>query len=64
MERIRKELEQHQFFNENDEIFKVTGSFGIAQLDADDDMNEIVRKADLALYQSKENGRNKVSLFQ
>ena len=64
LERIRKKLEQYKFQSENNETFTVTGSFGIAQLDEGDEINAIVKKADDALYQAKEGGRNCVSSYK
>jgi len=64
LERVREALSRHEFLSEDDKKFTVTGSFGIAQLEAEDELNEIVKNADLALYQSKENGRNKVSCYK
>jgi len=64
LERVRKKLEQYQFQGENNEDFTVTGSFGIAQLEDGDEINTIVKKADEALYQSKEGGRNSVTKYQ
>jgi len=64
LERVRKKLEQYQFQSENNEEFTVTGSFGIAQLEEGDEINVFVKKADDALYQSKEGGRNCVSSYK
>ena len=64
LERVRAELEKHEFLSEDNKPFTVTGSFGIAQLDATDSVNELVKNADAALYQSKEDGRNTVSSYK
>lgn len=38
----------------------VTASFGVAQVEKGDQVEDVVRRADKALYQAKETGRNKV----
>jgi diguanylate cyclase (GGDEF)-like protein/PAS domain S-box-containing protein len=43
--------------------FSVTASFGVAQLGQDEDPMRLTIRADKALYQSKEEGRNKVTLL-
>lgn len=40
--------------------FKICFSLGIAMRDNDDDVESLLRKADLALYEAKKNGRNQV----
>jgi diguanylate cyclase (GGDEF)-like protein len=42
-------------------VLNVTMSFGIAQLDADRDLQAATMRADRALYQSKREGRNRVT---
>jgi len=41
--------------------FSVTASFGVAELKPDEDPMRLTIRADKALYQSKSDGRNKVS---
>jgi diguanylate cyclase (GGDEF)-like protein len=41
---------------------KMTASFGVAPCHPHDSLKEFVCRADKALYRSKENGRNQVSL--
>lgn len=43
---------------------KVTISAGVAQLQAKEDVASLIARADQALYQSKTEGRNKVSLYR
>ena len=43
-----------------DEAGAVTASFGVATLDADDDARALIRRADLALYTAKQEGRDRV----
>jgi two-component system cell cycle response regulator len=42
---------------------KVTSSFGIAELGEGISWTTLLKNADLALYQAKENGRNRVELY-
>ncbi len=59
-ERLRKSIEQHKFQFEGKDI-DVTASVGCAALTlaAGDTVQSIVQKADTALYQAKEEGRNR-----
>lgn len=41
----------------------MTASFGIAALRPGDSLSDLLRRADVALYQAKSEGRNRVSLF-
>ena len=43
--------------------YQVTPSIGIALFDGDSDMQETLRRADLAMYQAKANGRNSISFY-
>ena len=63
-EKMRSVLEAEVFYIEEDEV-KVTMSFGVAGLhkkikDADD----LIQNADNAMYKAKENGRNRVEVYQ
>lgn len=66
-EKIRKKIEDHSFDIPGGEKFSVTASFGVSSLEmlSGDDVNrikQIIKLADDALYQAKEQGRNKVVL--
>lgn len=62
-ERMRQALESEPLHMREDEAIAVTSSFGVAQADgARDTLENMLRKADAALYESKRNGRNRVSL--
>ena len=57
--RIAFEIESSAKENSNDiQPFAVTVSIGIAELRKDEDIESILRRADTALYQAKNNGRN------
>lgn len=46
------------------ELFSVTASFGISEFPKDgEDAESLIKAADAALYQSKNNGRNRVTVF-
>ena len=63
VEHVRKLFESHQFtFGKT--TLRVTASFGIARLPngADLTFNELVARADAALYSAKDKGRNKVEI--
>jgi diguanylate cyclase (GGDEF)-like protein len=57
-EMLRKDLEQHPV-PWNDQMLVVTASFGIAEIIAGEETaNSIIARADAALYQAKQDGRN------
>jgi diguanylate cyclase (GGDEF)-like protein len=58
-ERIRVGLESHQFIVA-DQKLDVTASFGVASLLPNESLDELIKRADNALYAAKRNGRNRV----
>ena len=62
-ERLRRKVEQFAFPGEAEPLH-VTISIGVTEFDAEANCasSEIVREADRALYQSKERGRNRVTV--
>lgn len=56
-ERIREALEPIKIPT-NDGILQITISLGVAESESDQKVEDILRRADRALYQAKENGRN------
>ncbi|NOR57807.1 MAG: diguanylate cyclase [Sulfurimonas sp.] len=58
-EKLRKSMESFQF----DVVNNVTSSFGITQLSKDDDIVSFLTHADKALYNAKNNGRNRVEKY-
>ncbi len=57
IERLRLALERYELAIEGEKL-KVTASFGIAQHDVHDSADRTIARADKALYQAKEAGRN------
>ncbi len=53
---IKKSINEHEF----PKVGKVTASFGLTQINVGDSIEEVVNRADLALYNAKETGRNRV----
>jgi diguanylate cyclase len=62
VERIRVVLESKQWTIEpsGERVGKVTASFGVAKLRADESPNDLLRRVDERLYEAKVQGRNRV----
>jgi diguanylate cyclase (GGDEF)-like protein len=60
VEGIRQKIEEHSFCKSLN--LKVTASFGIAGFNDDASLEEIIKRADSALYSSKDEGRNRVTI--
>ncbi|MDR4508673.1 MAG: GGDEF domain-containing protein [Candidatus Brocadiaceae bacterium] len=64
-EKLRETIAMHSFIH-NDKAYTVTVSFGIAEIKAAVDTfskNELISFADKALFESKKNGRNRVTIY-
>lgn len=61
---IRKHIMTHKMESLSKEVFHITSSFGVADSMAieNSEFNDIVALADKALYESKSNGRNRVTI--
>lgn len=57
-DRIRMRIENQNFFPG----LQVTASFGVSSYQIGDDVNQVIKKADQAMYQSKKTGRNCVTI--
>lgn len=58
-----REMLQNCGFNYNDEKFTVTASVGVAEFNNEDAPEVVLKRADRALYLSKNNGRNRCTGF-
>ena len=59
-EKLRQAIEFHDFVLEDGDCLKVTASFGVASLNNETSIDNLIRAADCALYEAKNCGRNKV----
>jgi len=59
-ERIRSVIERLRIKNKNEDVVKFTVSLGIAQYDGSETFDELVKRADDALYKAKGRGRNRI----
>ena len=64
-ERIRAAIQAIEIDLSSGETLQVTMSFGLAQLDLQggEDLEELIARADAAMYESKEGGRNRVTAY-
>lgn len=58
-EKIRQQAELSRFTH-NGSNLQITVSIGLAQLQADDALNQLIARADRALYRAKQSGRNRL----
>ena len=57
-------LIENSVFKEEGVEFSYNISIGVTDLDEDDkQINDLIRRADIALYRAKEAGRNQVQLY-
>jgi len=63
-EKIRKKIESFSLSLEGNKSVNVTVSLGVSQVDIENDPNieSVIKRADIALYKAKENGRNRVCI--
>uniref|UniRef100_UPI00258CD4CE GGDEF domain-containing protein n=1 Tax=Idiomarina sp. TaxID=1874361 RepID=UPI00258CD4CE len=61
LEKVRTAIEGNAITIDKNQSIKVTVSIGATELKAEDEFNSAYKKADLALYKSKRDGRNRVS---
>ena len=55
-DRIRRQIERHMFGI----IETMTVSFGVTEIKESDTIDTLLKRVDIALYQAKESGRNRV----
>lgn len=58
IERVREELASTPYIHKG-QALTITASFGVTQLTPDDDIKDAVKRADIALYTAKDEGRNR-----
>ncbi|TVO34549.1 diguanylate cyclase [Vibrio algivorus] len=64
-ETVRKSIEQASICVTSTLTLKITLSIGLStQLNHEADIDEMLKQADIALYQAKENGRNRVEVVE
>jgi diguanylate cyclase (GGDEF)-like protein len=62
-QRIRKTLEIEKFTPRPDQDVQITISIGVTQYFPKEELSTFIQRADKAMYLSKQNGRNKVSVM-
>jgi diguanylate cyclase (GGDEF)-like protein len=62
-QRIRSALEAERFSPENGPDVQITISIGVTEYHSKEELSTFIQRADKAMYLSKQNGRNKVSML-
>ena len=62
-QRIRSALETERFSPQNEQDAKITISIGVTEYQEKEELSTFIQRADQAMYLSKQNGRNKVSML-
>jgi diguanylate cyclase (GGDEF)-like protein len=63
-DRIRQRIDRHDFQLPGGGTLHLTVSVGISQLQAGDTPDDLVSKADQALYRAKAKGRNRIEVYR
>lgn len=63
-EKIRLEIEEAIFKFSDNQSLKATSSFGVSSYTENMTIKELMKQADIALYEAKESGRNKVVPYE
>lgn len=63
-ENMKQEIQKQVFSGSLNTEFNITFSAGIAEFDGQPDYEHTIKKADQALYQSKESGRDRITIWQ
>lgn len=59
-ERIRKTVEEYSF----QEGIKLTVSIGVTKIKSDSDIDSLYKEADDAMFESKEKGKNRITIYK
>ncbi len=59
-ERVRKAIEAIELQDARGEAFRITASIGVAQFEAGQSAEQLIDRADRAMYRAKQGGRNQV----
>lgn len=59
-ERIRRNIEEYT----DSEVGKITTSIGVATLNENETTEDLIRRADVALYKAKNSGRNRIEISE
>jgi diguanylate cyclase (GGDEF)-like protein len=62
-QRIRSALEAERFSPKNGKDVQITISIGVTEYQVEEELSTFIQRADKAMYLSKQNGRNKVSML-
>ena len=62
-QRIRAALEAERFYPQDGEEVRITISVGVTEYHPKEELSTFIQRADKAMYLSKQNGRNKVSML-
>lgn len=63
IDRIRCNIESSSILINNSNKIRITCSFGVAKMDRNQTLEESIKRADMALYKAKDNGRNKTEIW-
>jgi diguanylate cyclase (GGDEF)-like protein len=63
-ERIRNTIENTEMNDPIENVLVITVSQGLSSLEQGEDANSLISRAEEALHKAKENGRNRVEMFQ
>lgn len=62
--RIRDKMNQHTFLKEKNLAINISGSFGISSFPENgNSVDQLIRKADLAMYDVKRKGKNSIKIY-
>ncbi len=62
-ERLRQNIENNNFKNDDDVMVKITVSIGVVSSEKTNSLEVLLRQVDEAMYLAKRNGRNQVALY-